>query len=344
MQADDRQLPFISFVVPVRNARRLLAGCLRSIERNEYPRSRVEIIVADNGSTDGSRGVARDFGAVVLNLPGLTPAELRNRGAAAASGDVLAFVDADHEIAADWIAWAAVALRDPRVGAAGADYHGPAATWVQRSYDALRGHAIGRRDVEWIGSGNIAVARSAFERVGGFEARLITCEDVDFCRRLRAAGYRIVADHRLHSTHFGDPRTLVELFKGELWRGRDNARVTLRRPLSLRSLASLVVPALDLLLIAASAAAMLARVPGAAAAAAGTGALVLAFAALRIATRIRPASLSLPALLQVLVVAIVHDLARGCALVVRTGHTIRHDLSAEASTEAVAPSAAHEAR
>jgi glycosyltransferase involved in cell wall biosynthesis len=320
-----RHRPSISFIVPVRNGRRTLARCLRSIAANDYPRDRVEIIVADNGSTDGSRDLGRAAGAIVLDLPNLSPAELRNRAAGVASGRVLAFVDADHEIASDWITSALDALSGQSVGAAGAQYHPPSpATWVQRGYDALRGHVTGRRDVEWIGSGNLAVWKSVFERIGGFEPALVTCEDVDFCRRLRATGFRIIADDRLHTTHFGDPRTLAELFRGELWRGRDNLRVTLRRPLSLRSLASLVVPAADLVLIGAvTGAAVWGGPQRAALVAVASGAAILTFAALRTFAKLRASTLTAIELGQVLVVAAVHDVARAFALMFRARHTMR---------------------
>src|SRR5262249_52970008 len=119
----------------------------------------------------------------------------------------------------------------------------------QRAYDRFRLHRRGIHEVDWLGSGNLAVRRDAFLRVGGFDTSLETCEDVDLCNRLRAAGYRLVSDDRMRSIHFGDPSTLGELFRGELWRGRDNVRTTIRGPLTLRSLPSLAVPVANLLLL-----------------------------------------------------------------------------------------------
>ena len=61
-------------------------------------------------------------------------------------------------------------------------------------------------------------------------------------REYRERGLRLVNEPRMHNIHFGDPSTLRRLFMGELWRGRDNLRVTLRGPLTLRSLPSLLMP------------------------------------------------------------------------------------------------------
>jgi hypothetical protein len=192
--------------------------------------------------------VARAAGARVLALPGLRVGELRNRAAAAARGQILAFVDADNEIVHDWIPAAIDALADPAVAAVGAPYHSPTpGTWVQRCYDRLRRHPTRRERVDWLGSGNMAVRRAAFEQVGGFDATLETCEDVDLCRKLRAGGYALLADHRMRNVHHGDPRTLRQVFSGELWRGRDNIRVSLRPPISGRTLLSAAIPVANLL-------------------------------------------------------------------------------------------------
>lgn len=239
--------PSISFVVPVRNDAERLRACLARIRESTPTGIGIEIVVADNGSTDASPRVARNAGARLLELPGLRVGELRNRAARAATGDILAFVDADNEIQSEWIDAAIDALSSRSIAAVGAPYHAPSpGTWVQRCYDRLRKHPTSREPAEWLGSGNMAVRRAAFEEVGGFDVDLETCEDVDLCRKLRAAGYALVADHRMKNVHHGDPSTLGQVFSGELWRGRDNVRVSLRRPVSGRTLASAVLPVANL--------------------------------------------------------------------------------------------------
>jgi GT2 family glycosyltransferase len=164
---------------------------------------------------------------------------------------VLAFVDADNEIAGGWLYAALECLRQPKVGAVGALYQAPPdGTWVQRSYGHLRGGPRDQHDPDWLGSGNLAVLRSAFDLVGGFDTSLETCEDVDFCHRLRAKGLSIVSDARLKSVHHGDPRTLWEVLTSERWRGRDNLRVTFRKPVAWAAVPSAVVPVFHVLFMA----------------------------------------------------------------------------------------------
>jgi len=299
-----------------------LHRCLASITRNDYPRPLIEIIVVDNDSTDESARVARDFGAIVIKASDDSVAALRNRGARAALGAVLAFADSDHEIDRTWIETAVAVLADPTVAATGAaPLTQPSPNWVQEQYDGLRSRTAYREDVAWLGSGNLAIKRAVFERVGGFDASLTACEDVDLCNRVRQANYRIVADPGLRSIHFGDPSTLRALFFGELWRGRDNLRVTFRGPRSLRHLRSALIPVGELWCLNGAVISLLFG-----STILGVLLLLAALAPSGIRTagmvrrQLHPGFL---ATFQALAVAVVFDLARALALFARGSHRAR---------------------
>jgi GT2 family glycosyltransferase len=321
----DSSAPRISFIVPVRNDAARLERCLQSIRANGLPPERFEIVVADNGSTDDSTAVARRYGALVVVIDDAPVAELRNRAARQATGDILAFVDADNEIASSWGEAAIETLRNRGIGATGAQYREPdSGTWVQRAYGYLRGHPRGIHDVEWLGSGNLAVPLATFEAVGGFNATLETCEDIDLCARIRRRGLRIVSDARLASIHHGDPATLWSLFRGELWRGRDNLRVSFRPPLSWRTIVSALIPVVDLIMIVAALVALAVMTRFRATGLyllGGSATVVAANAALKVAqVSIRTDTISPGILLQTFVVACVYDLARALAVIARVRH------------------------
>jgi hypothetical protein len=236
----------LSFVIPVRNDASRLARCLASINAAaaDIP---CEVIVLDHDSSDASAAVARASGARVLPGRGHNVAALRNAGTTEATASLLAFVDADHLLDREWVQAAIAAFSQPSIGAAGAPCHAPAeGTWVQRTYDALRRHPEHQEPAEWFGAGNMVVRRSAFDQANGFDETLETCEDVDLCFRLRAAGWTLLNVPSMRNVHLGDPPTLVHLFRGELWRGRDNLRVGLRAPWSLRNAMSTAAPAVQL--------------------------------------------------------------------------------------------------
>lgn len=314
----------VSFVVPVRNDAARLGVCLASIVSNTTPGMDVEIVVVDNGSTDSSRDVARRLGAVVVEIGEGRVSSLRNRGAAIARGDILAFIDADNEIVDGWLSAARDNLETPGVAATGALYTAPLdGTWVQRAYGVLRGLSRKRQDTDWLGSGNLAVTRRAFETVSGFDASLEACEDVDFCLRLNAAGLRLLADPRMGSTHHGDPRTLTALFVGELWRGRDNLKVTFRRPVVWSGVPSALIGVLDLGMLAAIGIGLLGFLfgwtIGLPVAAAGAVVVVLGSAVRAIRALLQEPERQ-AGIIALMTVTLVYDVARALAIVAKTPH------------------------
>ena len=318
--------PRLSIVVPVRNDARRLALCLASIARNHAAPDDVELIVADNGSTDDSAAVALGAGARVVRLPDRNVASVRNAGARVATGGLLAFIDADHEIETGWIAAALDSLADEGVTAAGAPYITPERhSWVQRAYGGLRRRAARRCDADWLPSGNLVVRRSAFDAVGGFDETLDTCEDVDLCDRLRGAGGRLINDPRLRSVHHGDPASLAALFRGELWRGRDNLALAMRHRLRLRDLPSVAIPLVDIVSLVACLGGLVSASAIGLWISAAAILVVAALAAVRtrvMVTRLAPAPAGVIGL-QAFAVAIVYDIARALALVVPASHDQR---------------------
>jgi hypothetical protein len=317
--------PWISVIVPARNAASTLGACLTSIRDASAGTGPIELIVADNGSTDPTPAIAAAAGAIVLSLPGLPVSAVRNRAARQAGAPVLAFVDADHVLAREWFSRARRLFAEAGIAAAGAEYRTPDnATWVQRAYDRLRQHRPGTSDVTWLPSGNLAIRADVFHMIGGFDETLETCEDVDLCRRLAASDRRLVADDALGSVHYGDPRTLRALCTAEMWRGRDNLRVTLRPPINLRSTLSALQPLVTVTLLVAAALLTLVDWRHAPQYVIAAGAfIVLASLPRTLQMFVRASDRSPRALLQCGIVAIAFDLGRAAAIVLRATHATR---------------------
>jgi GT2 family glycosyltransferase len=317
--------PGISFVIPVRDGAAHLPRCLASITATARGGTGLEIVVVDNGSSDGSGDIARRHGARVLERPALRVGACRNAGAAAARGDILAFIDADNEIGPGWLQACVSAFREAETGAAGYPYRAPLnATWVQRMYDALRARTAHRREIDWLGAGNLAVRRTVFEQVGGFDEQLEACEDVQLCHAVRQTGCRVVSEPGMQSVHHGDPRTLSELFFGELWRGRDNLKVSLRGPLTIRSVPSTLLPVVGLACLTLLAVGLLSW-PWLGGTPAAVGALgLLTIASLKALVIITRGRLRSPLTwMQGFVVAATYESARALSLVTSATHRTR---------------------
>lgn len=205
-----KSAPRISVVVPVHNGVGQLEQCLAALAASAYRAH--EIVVVDDGSTDGSAEAARTsaHGVEVLRLSSRSgPAAARNRGAQHASGDVLLFVDADVVVDADTLARVAGHFSDRGDVAAvfGSYDDEPAAANFASQYKNLFHHYVHQRssseaETFWAGCG--AVRRRAFHEVGGFDEKRYSrpsVEDIELGQRLRRAGFRVVLDRALQVKH-----------------------------------------------------------------------------------------------------------------------------------------------
>jgi glycosyltransferase involved in cell wall biosynthesis len=250
--AGDDSTPRVLVVLPAYNEAANVPACLAGIRAQDYPADRVGVVLVDNGSADDTAAVARRGGAQVLVAPEATIAGLRNAGAAAGEGEILAFLDADMVPRPAWLRTAVAALADPAVGAVGGALDIPDdATWVERTWCLPRRALPERRTTPWLPSGNFVMRREVFDEVGGFDATLTTCEDVDLSARIRGAGRRLLFVKRAAVVHRGESKTLGALFRKEVWRGRsslDRLGQVWRDP---REVQSALLPAVQLVFMAA---------------------------------------------------------------------------------------------
>lgn len=205
--------PAFSVVIPVHNGGRDLECCLRRLR--ESRQADFELIVVDDGSTDGSGALARSFGAQVLvNAQPQGPASARNTGALAARAEIVFFLDADVAVGPDTLARALARFEaDPGLtGLFGSYDDEPAAPGLVSRFRNLLHHFVHQQgrfehDVRpartfWTGCG--AIRRQAFLDIGGFDPRLYTrpaIEDIELGYRLTRAGHRIVLARDVQGTH-----------------------------------------------------------------------------------------------------------------------------------------------
>ena len=111
MSSATENLPRVSFIIPTLNTEAILENCLASIARQAYPRDRYEIILADAHSTDRTRAIGKQFGALILDDNGKNMEEGKRLALQHATGEYIVFVDADNEIThADYLELAVNAL------------------------------------------------------------------------------------------------------------------------------------------------------------------------------------------------------------------------------------------
>ena len=232
----------ISIIIPAKNEEINIKRCLESVFGIDYPHQRYEVIVVDNGSTDSTVSIAVSAGATVFRKPGLKISALRNFGVHMAHGNILAFLDADCTVSKDWLRNAEKYFFSEKIVCFGSSPCIPAQpTWVQETWFKVRQKRMIVTETSWLESMNMFVRRMPFEKIGGFDETLTTCEDVDLSYRLAKYG-KIVSDQRIVAIHHGEARDLLTFFKKERWRGKSNYRGMIQHGLRMDELPSLVLP------------------------------------------------------------------------------------------------------
>jgi len=197
--------PRFSVVVPAYNEERLLPRLLDSIDaaREIYGRGpgAIEVIVADNASTDSTASLAASRGCVVVSVEKRVIASARNGGARAARGEILCFVDADTWIHAETFRAIDGALAGGRV------VGGATGVRLERWSPGIAVAYMMIVPLVWItgiDTGLVFCRREDFEAVGGYDENLRIAEDVAFpwaLKRLgRRRGQRLVRLRRFKAT------------------------------------------------------------------------------------------------------------------------------------------------
>lgn len=209
---------FISIVVPTRNEESNLPRLLRSISRLDYPKKKFELIVVDGYSTDKTVEIAKKFKAKVFQNPGMIRSTGCQIGIDKAKGKVIAFTDADCVVPPGWLKGLMLALGDnKKIASAG----GPNVTpeddtpFAKAAGDVLSlltmaGSRYGfnsRHVVEiYHNPGcNVIYRKEAIQKVGGFNKKLLTCEDEELDFRLRQAGYKLLFTPVVSVDHYRRP-------------------------------------------------------------------------------------------------------------------------------------------
>lgn len=188
----------ISIIVPARNAAHTLSEQLDALSRQEWGDA-IEVVVADNGSTDDTKAVALSHaeGFTTLQVvdasgrPGA--AHARNCGARAASGDRLLFVDADDVVQSGWLRTMVEAFRKSELIAGSGVPSSPTDdAGMPRETRWSKAILPSPGFLDAAGSGNLGISRALFEKIGGFREDFQFCEDTALCWDAQLSGVQLV--------------------------------------------------------------------------------------------------------------------------------------------------------
>lgn len=198
-------LPFVSVIIPVKNAENFILQCLKSLDNLNYRKDKYEVIISDSNSIDKTRELAASFRAKVVIAQGESVCAARNSGLAIAKGELIAFSDADCVMDKDWLFNAVKYFKDEAIGCVG----GPS---LIPGDETSFGKACGFIFSQWIFTGgstygmsfnkvrkvrhnpgcNAIYRRTVLDKVFPIDECFIEGEDVIMNKKIRDLGYSLL--------------------------------------------------------------------------------------------------------------------------------------------------------
>lgn len=165
----------ISVIVPCYNCERYIRPCLEALLAQSYPLDRYEVILVDNGSTDSSASLARQYPNVtVIEASARGAYAARNAGVRASSGPILAFTDADCEVCPTWLEQIGTAMKNREtavlLGVRRFARETPVLSTLA-NYEVEKAHFVFSQDdasIYYAYTNNMAIRRDVYERAGPF--------------------------------------------------------------------------------------------------------------------------------------------------------------------------------
>ena len=214
----------VSVIIPCYNEEETIGLCLESFINQTY--KNIEIIVVDDGSTDNSKKVVKNYankynGKIkLIELPHGGVSRARNVGARYARGEYILFAEADGMYARNYVERLIAALEDNDVGGS---IGGLRIAWSNRNNVIVRYwnsrwkaylELVQEKRIPVIGAW--AFRKKVFEKAGGYNEDLNCGEDVDLANRIERMGYKIEFVSNTYMYH-KDPDTLTKLIRREWW-------------------------------------------------------------------------------------------------------------------------------
>ncbi len=195
-EAERASWPKVSVVICAYNAADTLGDCLASIEQLTYPN--FEVIIVNDGSRDATPEIARQYPWMrLITIPNGGLSAARNVGIAEATGEIVAYTDADVRVDPDWLTYLVQPMLHSTVAGVGGPNVVPhddpfVAQCVARSPGGPTHVMLDDRIAEHIPGCNMAFRRDALLAINGFNPIYLRAgDDVDLCWRLQAKGYKL---------------------------------------------------------------------------------------------------------------------------------------------------------
>jgi len=231
------ELPTVTVVIPVRNEANFIRACLDSVVANDYPRDRLEVLVVDGASSDGTRSIVEEYARRypfirLLDNPRRIPAAALNVGLEHARGDVIVRMDAHTVYAPDYIRKCVELLQTTEAANVGGVQRAVGQGYVAEAIAVALTSPFGVGDARfrytdrptWADTVYLgAWRRTTLEALRGFDEAWAVNEDYELNYRLRRAGGRILVSPDIRCWYHVRPSLGAlarQFFRYGFWRAR----------------------------------------------------------------------------------------------------------------------------
>lgn len=237
-------LPKISFVIPVFNEEESISLCLNSILSSGSPRDTYEIIVVDNGSSDGSTEIVKKYESInLIEAPNCNVGKVRNMGAQEARAKHIVFIDGDCTIPNGFIHRVFKLISDSPGKVFGGGILLPDnPTWIEE-YWTLQSDGRSQLPSKIIGASILIPKQTLFD-VNGFDENLSSSEDSDLHDRLVDQGISISITNDLDVIHLGNAKNIRAFIKRQTWHSENyfkNLKKSIKDPIFIITVTALVL-------------------------------------------------------------------------------------------------------
>lgn len=210
--------PFVTVVMPIRNEADFIERSLSAILTQDYPHSRMEVLIADGMSTDSTRAVIQDLAArhpelslEIIDNPGQIVPTGFNLALKQKKGEIVVRVDGHTIISPDYVRECVSALERTGADNAGGRMNAFSQTTFGKAVALATSTPFGvggarfhySEDEEWVDTVYLGAWRGrVFDQIGGFDEEFVRNQDDEFNYRLRANGGRILLSPRIRSEYY----------------------------------------------------------------------------------------------------------------------------------------------
>jgi glycosyltransferase involved in cell wall biosynthesis len=229
--------PLISVVIPAHQAEETIDRCLDALAQQTVPRASYEVIVVDDGSTDGTRArVQAQDDVCLVTQSHAGPAAARNLGIQQARGKIVLFTDADCQAAPDWVERMVGPFREDSVAGVKGAYltcqPEIVARFAQMEYEDRYDRMVRYEFIDFVDTYAAGYRRDLLLSYGGFDPALhaVSVEDQELSFRLAEKGHKMVFEPRAQVYHLRHPPDVATYFRRKFRIGYWKVKIARRYP------------------------------------------------------------------------------------------------------------------